>query len=67
MSLPIPTKGPKVTSMVWGTLDKQLITGHDNGNIVQWDMTTHNKVKMASNHEKAISDIQLSKDSKLGG
>ncbi len=64
MTLSIPQKGPKVTSMVWGTLDQQIITGHDNGDIVQWDLKTHQKVKMSSHHEKSISDIQLSKDRK---
>ncbi len=49
--------------MVWGSLDEQLVTGHDNGDIVQWDIKTHQKVKLVSVHEKSISDIQLSKDS----
>ena len=26
MTIPIPTKGPKVTSLIWGTLDEQIIT-----------------------------------------
>ncbi len=62
LTIPIPPKGPKVTSMVWGTLDQQLITGHDNGDIVQWDAKTHQKLNLVSDHEKSISDIQLSRD-----
>jgi len=62
MTLAIPTKGPKVTSMVWGTLDEQLVSGHDNGDIVQWDVKASNKIKIVSDHVKSISDIQLSKD-----
>jgi len=62
MQLTIPTKGPKVTSLVWGTLDEQLVTGHDNGDIVQWDVKASNKIKIVSDHSKSISDIQLSKD-----
>ncbi len=27
----------KVTSALWGTLDEYIITGHDNGELVQWD------------------------------
>jgi hypothetical protein len=38
MNLPIPKDGPKVTSLLWNSLDTQLITGHDNGDIVQWDV-----------------------------
>ena len=64
ITIPIPPKGPKVTSLVWGSLDKYLITGHDNGDIVQWDLGERQKVKMVSDHAKAISDMQLSPDSK---
>lgn len=35
MSLPIPAKGPKVTSLIWNGLDDLIVTGHDNGDIVQ--------------------------------
>lgn len=38
MNLPVPKEGPKVTSLLWHSLDSQLITGHDNGDIVQWDI-----------------------------
>ena len=64
MSITIPTNGPKVTSMLWGTLDEFLVTGHDNGDIVQWDLKTHHKIKMATHHEKNITDMQLSADGK---
>lgn len=64
MTIPIPTAGPKVTAAIWGTLDEQLITGHDNGDIVQWDIKTHQKVKIVSDHMKSISDLQLSADRK---
>lgn len=32
-------KGSKVTSTIWGPLDKTIITGHDDGTITQWDTT----------------------------
>ena len=35
MCLPIPAKGPKVTSLIWNGLDDLIVTGHDNGDIVQ--------------------------------
>ncbi len=28
----------KVTSGLWGTLDEFIVTGHDNGELVQWDI-----------------------------
>jgi len=62
MTISIPPKGPKVTSLVWGTLDEQIVTGHDNGDIVQWDVKTQQKVKIVSDHAKSISDMQLSAD-----
>lgn len=62
MQLPIPTAGPKVTSMVWGNLDEQVVTGHDNGDIVQWDIKTQAKVKIVSDHAKSVSDLQLNHD-----
>ena len=33
VTIPIPAAGPKVTSMIWGTLDEKIITGHENGDI----------------------------------
>jgi len=62
MNITIPSAGPKVTSLIWGGLENTIITGHDNGDIVQWDMKTHHKTKMDSTHEKSITDLQLSAD-----
>ena len=62
ITIPIPPKGPKVTSLVWGNLDKELITGHENGDSVQWYLGERQKVKMVSDHGKSISDMQLSPD-----
>lgn len=28
----------KVTSLIWGTLDHTIITGHEDGAIMQWDL-----------------------------
>jgi hypothetical protein len=28
----------KATSGLWGTLDEFIVTGHDNGELVQWDI-----------------------------
>lgn len=32
------TNAPKATSMVWGSLDELVISGHDNGDLAQWDL-----------------------------
>ena len=65
ITIPIPPKGPKVTSLLWGTLDERLTTGHENGDIVQWDVKEHQKVNIVSDHGKTISDMQLSPDRKF--
>lgn len=31
----------KATSALWGTLDQYIITGHENGEIVQWDVKVY--------------------------
>jgi len=35
--LKIEVAGPKVTSAIWGPLDEMIITGHENGELIQWD------------------------------
>lgn len=62
IKIPIPTGGPKVTSMIWSGLDDYLLTGHDNGDLVQWDMKTHKKLKLVSEHQKSITDMQCHRD-----
>ena len=65
ITIPIPPAGPKVTSLIWGTLDEKLITGHDNGDIVSWDVKEARKDGIVSDHSKSITDMQLSADGKL--
>ena len=37
--LRIPLTGaPKATSILWGTLDEMIISGHENGDLAQWDL-----------------------------
>jgi len=61
----IPSGGPKVTSMIWSGLDDLLLTGHDNGDLVQWDVKTQKKLKLTSDHGKSITDMQASKDGSM--
>jgi len=52
----------KVTSMLWGPVDETLISGHENGKIVQWDLRTGKEVTSVFAHEGPINDMQMSKD-----
>ena len=61
----IPANGPKVTSMLWGGLEDLLLTGHDNGDLVQWDVKTQKKLQLKSDHGKTIMDMQASKDGSM--
>ncbi|XP_044732789.1 eukaryotic translation initiation factor 3 subunit I [Chrysoperla carnea] len=61
--LRIPVEKSKITSMLWGTLDEVIITGHDNGDIIQWDLRMGKEVNSAFKaHQGNINDMQLSKD-----
>lgn len=63
--LRIPIDESKVTSILFGTLDEFLITGHENGDLCQWDLKTGKKIKVVSEHGKGISDAQFNKDSTM--
>ena len=58
----IPTGGPKVTSMIWSGLDDLLLTGHDNGDLVQWDVKTQKKLKLTSGICNARKTVFLFKE-----
>ena len=34
-----PSPKSKITSAVWGPLDEVIITGHENGDLCQWDIS----------------------------
>eukprot|EP00918_Siedleckia_nematoides_P027837 GHVU01059882.1.p1 GENE.GHVU01059882.1~~GHVU01059882.1.p1 ORF type:complete len:326 (+),score=43.59 GHVU01059882.1:99-1076(+) len=58
----IPMPRSKVTSAVWGPLDEIIITGHENGEICQWEVKTGELIRCVQNHTKQINDLQLNKD-----
>merc|ERR1711915_858494 len=62
MKIQIPSNGPKITSMLWSSLDNCLLTGHENGDLVQWDMRTQKQLKRSELHQKDIVDMQSNKD-----
>ena len=59
------TGAPKATSMVWGSLDECIISGHENGDLAQWDLKSGKKVNLVSEHGKTINDMQLSRNGSL--
>ena len=65
VKIPI-TNGPKVTSMLWGPLDEYLVTGHETGEVVQWDLRSGKmegkKTIMTNEHSGSINDMQLNQD-----
>ena len=34
----IPMSSNKITAAVWGPLDEVILTGHDSGDLCQWDI-----------------------------
>ncbi|XP_018320997.1 eukaryotic translation initiation factor 3 subunit I [Agrilus planipennis] len=60
--LRIPVNGPRVSSLLWGTLDETVITGHENGEIIQWDLKTGKQLNSTKEHANQINDMQFSKD-----
>lgn len=55
----IPVPKAKVTAAVWGHLDDMLITGHESGDLIQWDVTCGDMLRVVGEHKKQINDIQM--------
>ncbi|XP_065838836.1 eukaryotic translation initiation factor 3 subunit I-like [Oscarella lobularis] len=58
-------KDAKVTAAVWSALDEYIITGHENGEIRQYDAKNGEIVRKIHDHTKSVSDLQLSKDKSM--
>ncbi|XP_017773651.1 PREDICTED: eukaryotic translation initiation factor 3 subunit I [Nicrophorus vespilloides] len=58
--LRIPINGPRVSSLLWGALDETLLTGHENGEIIQWDLKMGKKLNSTKKHTHLINDMQMS-------
>lgn len=62
-ALRLPMGKAKVTSAVWTSLDQVITTGHENGDLLQWDIRiSHDLVQRNYDHTKQINDIQTSQD-----
>lgn len=58
----IPPPRSKITSGIWGPLEEYFVTGHENGDLVLWDMKAGEMIEKSEAHAKAINDVQTSKD-----
>jgi translation initiation factor 3 subunit I len=53
----------KVTAGLWGTLDEFIVTGHENGSIMQWCLTAGKMLNVTdTEHKDSIRDMQPSLD-----
>ena len=53
----------KVLSTLWGQVDESFITGHENGNIVSWDLRNPGTILKENHvHKGQINDLQFNKD-----
>ena len=60
--LRIPIPNSKITSMLWGNSDNNIITGHENGTISLFDLRTGKELNSVKDHTSVINDMQMSKD-----
>ncbi|KAL1518246.1 hypothetical protein ABEB36_001895 [Hypothenemus hampei] len=60
--LRIPISGSRVSSILWDNLDETIITGHENGEIIQWDLKVGKKLNSIKEHDQLINDMQWNKD-----
>jgi len=58
----IPLSDAKITSAIWAGLDDMILTGHENGDLRQYELKTGDMLRSTKGHNKQINDIQLSKD-----
>lgn len=52
----------KITSLIWGAVDETVVTGHESGKLVLWDLKTMKVITTSDDHSGAISDMQAAKD-----
>ena len=57
-------KYAKITSSIWGTLEDTIVTGHEMGEIMMWDMRkkTNESLLRIRPHSKKVMDLQKDKE-----
>lgn len=49
MKTQVTPNNTKALAVLWGPLDEYVVTGHEDGSIIKWDMRTGKKVIMVLN------------------
>ncbi|CAG9840401.1 unnamed protein product [Diabrotica balteata] len=60
--LRVPITGSRVSSILWDSLDESFITGHENGELIHWDLKTGKQLNKVREHDLLINDMQWNKD-----
>jgi translation initiation factor 3 subunit I len=55
----------KVTSSIWGSLEDSIISGHETGELLLWDLRNPKAIIKTRPHIKQIMDLQKNHDSTL--
>ncbi|XP_064605657.1 eukaryotic translation initiation factor 3 subunit I-like [Liolophura sinensis] len=61
MMIPISGQMSKVTSAIWGPYEEYIVTGHEDGDLCQFDVKTGKLLNSVREH-KQINDIQTTSD-----
>jgi len=62
LRIPVDNSTSKITAAIWGPCDEFILTGHENGEINQYDFKSGERLKGCKDHTKQINDIQAYKD-----
>ncbi|KAK7078592.1 Eukaryotic translation initiation factor 3 subunit I [Halocaridina rubra] len=62
MRTQVTPNNSKALSVLWGPLDEFVVTGHEDGSVIKWDMRTGKIMEIGQEHTKQIKDMQLSHD-----
>lgn len=65
LTISLENSQSKITSAIWGPHEEFILTGHENGEINQYDIKTGGRIKGCGDHTKQINDIQPYKDSTM--
>ncbi|KAI9001631.1 WD40-repeat-containing domain protein [Gaertneriomyces semiglobifer] len=62
LKIVMPGDKKKATVACWGSLNKTIYTGHEDGTITIWNVETGEKILSVREHTEAITDIQWQKE-----